>query len=216
MTMRTPRRYPPPRRPAGRGWLPVAGALWALALAAPAVTDAAEIYRTVDEHGNVVFTDVPPRPGQPGETVELQAPNFFETPPQRATGISLEAWLESQAESEPDEAATVGYERLRVAEPPHDAAIRENAGNVVIRADLQPDLRPGHAVQVYLDGALRQTAHDTTIQLVNLDRGTHSVELRVVDEAGNPLITSEPSVFHLQRRSVILQPPRPLPRASGG
>lgn len=216
MTLPTPCRHPLCRRPAGRARWPVAGALWVLALTAPAQTDAAEIYRTVDEHGNVVFTDVPPRPGEPGEAVELEAPNSYRTPPQRDTGISLEAWLESQEEPEPDEAAPVGYERLQVAQPPHDAAIRDNAGNVVIRADLQPELRPGHAVQVYIDGTLRETARDTTIQLVNLDRGTHSVELRVVDEAGTPVITSEPSVFHLHRRSVILQPPRPLPRASGG
>ena len=82
-----------------------------------------------------------------------------------------------------------------------------------MRAAIEPALAPGHAMQLYLDGTLAQAAPDTTFQLSNVDRGTHSVELRVVDGSGATLINSEPSVFHLQRRSVILQPPRP--RATG-
>jgi hypothetical protein len=191
----------------------------ALALSVAGAEAASRIYRTVDENGNVVFTDVPPRPEQPGEAVELETGNSF-TPPPRTTpaagesGVPLEDWLDGgdgAAEGEPQgveeaEQTTVNYQSLQITSPAHDAAVRENAGNVTIAAAIQPSLATGHVMQVFLDGQLRQQGHATTFQLVNLDRGTHNVQVRVVDQTGSQLISSEPSVFHLQRRSVILQP----------
>jgi hypothetical protein len=189
------------------------GALLLAVAAGPSPAAAAgKIYRTVDEDGNVVFTDVPPPPGQRGDAVELDAPNSFSPDRQTAPSMSLEAWLErDEAETAEDgdgdgAGTATRYHRLEVVTPPNDAGIRQNAGTVVVTAAVEPELAPGHALQLYLDGSLRQTSRDTTFQLVNVDRGTHAVELRVVDEAGTVLATSDPSVFHLQRRSVILQP----------
>jgi hypothetical protein len=36
-----------------------------------------QIYRTVDENGNVVFTDIPPREGDTAEQVIVEQPNSF-------------------------------------------------------------------------------------------------------------------------------------------
>lgn len=191
----------------------------ALALSVSGADAASRIYRTVDENGNVVFTDVPPRPEQPGEAVELETGNTFTPPPRTTpaggeTSVRLEDWLdggEGAAEGESQgveeaEQTTVNYQSLQITSPAHDAAVRENAGNVTIATAIQPSLATGHVMQVFLDGQLRQQGHATTFQLVNLDRGTHNLQVRVVDQSGSQLISSEPSVFHLQRRSVILQP----------
>lgn len=165
------------------------------------------IYKTVDEDGNVVFTDVPPRPDQRGETVDLNSGNSF-TPPERDNeGISLEAWRgEAPGGPEDEEEAVTRYRSLQVASPEDDAAVRNNAGNVSITAAVDPDLQPGHTLQLFLDGELQQSGGTTTFQLNNVDRGTHEVQLRIVGPGGETLLTSPGSVFHLQRRSVILQP----------
>jgi len=209
---------PPARNPEPRLRLISVLLAGALAMTSSGADAASRIYRTVDENGNVVFTDVPPRPEQPGEAVELETGNTF-TPPPRATpeagetSVRLEDWLdgdESTAAGDPqsveEDQQTVDYQSLQIASPAHDATVRENAGNVTIAAEIQPSLATGHVMQVFLDGELRQQGHTTTFQLVNLDRGTHNVQVRVVDQTGSPRISSEPSVFHLQRRSVILQP----------
>ncbi|HEX7037611.1 MAG TPA: DUF4124 domain-containing protein [Pseudomonadales bacterium] len=178
-----------------------------LVLAAGALAAESRIYRTVDENGNVVFTDVPPADGRAGRTVELGPGNTFTPPPTAASeGRSLESWLGRESDEDETEGAAIRYRSLRVAGPPHDQALRDNAGNVTVTAEVDPELAPSHVIQLYLDGALQQTGHTTRFELTNVDRGTHQVELRIVDASGNTLATSEPSVFHLQRRSVLLQP----------
>lgn len=200
-----------------RGTPPALAALLMAAglLAAVQAPAASTIYRTVDENGNVVFTDVPPKPGEPGQAVDLDRGNSF-TPPEggerrddRPTGRSLEEWLRgADGTDEEDSRASAAddYGTLRVESPANDQAVRANDGNVTVVAGVEPALQPGHTMQVYLDGALRQSGQTTTLQLVNVDRGTHTVMLRIVDGSGEPVAASEPSVFHLQRRSVLLQP----------
>ena len=166
---------------------------------------ATRIYRTVDEHGNVGFTDVPPKSEEQGQAVDLNQGSSFQPPEQPGSSRSLESWLgteDQRSEKEPNR----GYTSLSVASPAGDGALRDNAGNVTVVADLAPDLHPDHVLQLYLDGELAQSSRTPVFQLVNVDRGTHQIELRVVDAAGNTLAASEPSTFHLQRRSAILQP----------
>jgi hypothetical protein len=159
---------------------------------------AAQIYRSVDADGTVVFSDLPPSPGRTAEPVEVPAANTF-TPPAVTPG-------RTSAGDAGDGQVASPYQTLRVLDPPHDAGIRENAGNVLVTAQLEPGLRAGHILQLFVDGALHQAARATQFQLVNVDRGTHVLELRVVDGTGNTVAESEPSVFHLQRRSLIMQP----------
>jgi hypothetical protein len=174
--------------------------------------NATQIYKSIDADGNVVFSDLPPAPGTTAEPVELAPANTFTAP---AASVPGPGGPGQSGAPEDDPAAAGRYQALRVLDPPDDAGIRENAGNVAVTAELQPTLRSGHLLQLYLNGVLYQTAHAPQFQLTNVDRGTHVLELRVVDEAGNVVATSEPSVFHLQRRSLILQPApsKPAPRS---
>lgn len=185
----------------------VLAAMLALVVGAAATAAETRIYRTVDADGNVVFTDVPPAQGQASQTVELGTGNTFTAPETPAESRSLESWLGRDAQDEEEAGdAAVRYRSLRVASPAHDEGLRDNAGNVTVTAEVQPELAPSHVLALYLDGALQQTGQTTRFELSNLDRGTHRLELRILDASGNTLAASEPSVFHLQRRSLLLQP----------
>lgn len=203
-----------PRSGRTRAGLPaLTGALvCAVSLLSATTADAGTtIYRTVDENGNVVFTDVPPKSNEQGAAVKLGDSNSF-TPPaaenRSPSGRSVEEWLDGDAGDGEQERAPGGYASLQVASPANDAAVRDNAGNVTVTASVEPELATDHVMQLYLDGTLRDSGPTTSFQLTNLDRGTHEVELRIVDQGGNVLASSGPSVFHLQRRSVLLQPAR--------
>jgi hypothetical protein len=191
--------------------VPVLLALLLTAAAGRGAAEERQIYRSVDADGNVVFSDQPATPNATAEPVELPSPNTFSPPPRQGEGVRLEVWLAGD-EAREQAAASGRYQVLRIADPPDDAGLRDNAGNVTVTGELQPDLLPGHAVQLLLDGVLAQTAAQARFELVNVDRGSHSLELRVVDEAGNILISSAPSTFHLQRRSLILQPAASPPK----
>ncbi|MEQ8857052.1 MAG: DUF4124 domain-containing protein [Pseudomonadales bacterium] len=195
-----------------RTHLPTALALFAIVLATLAGNDAAaatKIYRTVDEDGNVVFTDVPPRNAEPETAVEVETPNSFAPPDIASEGKSVAEWLGNDGDPEEAEEGTVtSYQSLRIASPANDEPLRDNAGNVSVSAAIEPALGAGHVMQLYLDGKLAETGTTTSFQLSNVDRGTHNIRIAVVDATGSTLISSEPTVFHLQRRSVILQPAR--------
>ena len=167
----------------------------ALALSAPGYS---EIFRTVDAEGNITYTDQPPTNTDRrviSETVDLPTPNTFEdTTP-------YERWdPESASEDDNNETSYT----LLIVTPGHDQTVRENAGNVVIRTRINPDLDEGHTARLELNGTLTgNPVEGGSIYLNNLPRGTHRARLVVENENGRRIAESGESVFHMQRFSQL-------------
>ncbi|MEM8766484.1 MAG: DUF4124 domain-containing protein [Pseudomonadota bacterium] len=173
-------------------------ALLALALPQAATVAAGEgrIFRTVDEDGNVVFTDIPPREEVESEQIVVETPNSFaidEAVPQEARDL----WVVETPEA--GEEPTFRYTTLGVASPQDDEPIRENSGNISIIANVAPRLQSGHVMRLLMDGAVVQEGPQSTFNLANVDRGTHTIALEIVDENGRAMIRSDDSTFHMLR-----------------
>lgn len=181
----------------------LASALVGLALDSQA---ASRIYKTVDENGNVVFTDIPPRDGDKANPIAVETPNTFQTTPD---GQERAEWIVDPTDEEEAE-TSFSYRSLAITTPADDAPVRENAGNVNIMARVDPELRIGHKIRILLDGSPEQAGAQNAFILPNVDRGTHTLHAEVIDDAGNVLISSSPTTFHLQRVSA----PRPTPARS--
>jgi hypothetical protein len=168
------------------------------------------IYKTVDEDGNVVFTDTPPRADGPSETITLTSPNSFDPAEAGTEGSGRQLWIvDPDAEGE---ASGEFYGALSVTSPADDESIRENAGNVTVTVKLEPpNLQPGHRIRLLLDGSPTGGTNTTgRFALSNVDRGTHSLKAEVVDDAGKLIYAGPSSTFHLQRYSVLNAPKRPV------
>jgi len=175
---------------------------------------AAQIYKVTDADGNVVFTDVPPRPGEQADEVELGSSSTFEIEEALPEGSSATSWSSASSDDEdPEDFQQFGYEMLQVVSPENDSSVRENAGNVVVSIAINPELRPGNRFQLEMDGKVIRTSTTKRMNLTEVDRGTHVLRAHVIDDSGDRLISSEPSVFHLSRYSVLTAPnqPRPAP-----
>jgi hypothetical protein len=181
--------------------------------AGPVAAAESPIYRSIDKDGNVVFSDTPPATGRKAETVELGDPNVFRAEQHAPPPSSDRAWAWDMEAEDADPAAerdgAYAYRSLRVAAPGHDEPVRDNAGNVTIVADVDPPLRPGHRIELYLDGQYVRSQADPAFQLHELDRGTHTVQFQLLDASGTPILTSEPSTFHMLRYAPLLAPNRP-------
>jgi hypothetical protein len=165
-----------------------------------AVTATAEIFRTVDEHGNVVFSDIPPPPSQASEPVTVNPVNTFNLPAPEVAAPAPEADVPEVAQ----------YDRLTILAPTNEETVRENAGNVTVAVALTPPLRAGDQLVLYMDGNRSPVrAQGTSFRLENVNRGTHTIGVRVIDDAGRVAAEAETSTFHLQRVSI-----RKSPRAS--
>ena len=165
-------------------------------IAALSLPAQAEIFKTVDEHGNVVFTDIPPREDdENAEQIIIENPNSFavdEAIP------NADEWIvepEEGAEEEPP----FSYKTLEIVSPADDEPVRENAGNITIVTNLNPRLQRGHRVRLMMDGAVVQEGSQASFDLANVDRGTHTIAVEIVDERGQVLIRSEQSTFHMLR-----------------
>jgi hypothetical protein len=86
---------------------------------------------------------------------------------------------------------------------------------------VSPELRAGHRLRATLDGAAREGVFaDNTLRLSDMERGTYTLQVEVVDESGRPLAASAPIVFHYHKHSALAPKgpgiyPRPTPPPSG-
>jgi hypothetical protein len=176
----------------------------ALVLATLTVSTTAQVYRWVDDSGQVHFGDRPPADG--AEQVRLP-PSSTYAPRQ------LPSTLGEEKQDEPGEAAeTVAYTTVKIVRPADDGTIRDNTGRVELEVTLEPPLQEGHRLAVLVDGrSVFDQLTTTSVALTNVDRGTHNIQVKVLDADGSQLISSKPVTFHLHRASV-LTPPRPAPR----
>jgi hypothetical protein len=154
---------------------------------------AAEVYKSVDEHGNVEFSDQ----ASPGaELIEVEELQTIEAPPPPSI-------LTPPAQSEP----VSFYTRVAVVSPAHDEAVRQNDGNITVSVIVEPMLSPGDHIALFLDGQEIAAAASTSIPLENIDRGTHQLQVEVRAANGTVRIRSESVTFHLLRHAI----PRPQP-----
>lgn len=176
-------------------------------LFAGALPAAGAIYRTVDEDGNVVFTDVPPK--ETSKAVKLDNHNDYtppaaETAPRNTGGTG---WLADE-DADQQDTAHPGYSSITIAHPGDDAAVRENAGNLTVTIESEPalDTNLGHSIEVLLDGESAATADGASVTLTNIDRGTHTLSANIVDSSGSVLGSSGTVTFHMLRYSQLNPP----------
>ncbi len=152
------------------------------------------VYRSLDEEGNPVFSDEPSPDAEALELREVQT-------------VPAEGNLKFEYTPAEKETPTA-YEDLSFSSPLDDTAVRENAGNLVVTLVSKPALRPGHRVVLYLDGEEVGRGMQTTFNLENLDRGTHTLSAEIA-HGDKVLIESESVTFTLLRHSE--QHPKPAP-----
>lgn len=154
---------------------------------------AAEVYKQVDENGNVIFTDTP---GKGAEKVDVQPTNIQNFP--KATKIA------PQREQPKD---TFSYKTMNIIAPRNDTTIRD-PGDVLVRVELSPGLQRAHQVRFTDNGEpLGEPSRKLSIQLINLSRGTHMLQAEVLDQQGKALISSAAVVVYVHRNTIINNPP---------
>ena len=164
----------------GRGFL----LMWLL-IALPA---AAQIYKYTDASGNTAYSNQPPD-GVKTQPVEL--PPLNSVAPQAPSAPAGEA-----SNREPPRSA---YEVLELTGLPTDEALRANNGTFTVSVLIKPRLQAPHLFRLLLDGQpYGQSSNVPILQLVNIDRGEHSLAVQVID--GEHIIQQSPTqTFTVQR-----------------
>lgn len=175
-------------------FLPSSALLVLCLLASPA---GAAIYSWTDAQGNRVYSD---QPHSNAQTIELGPTNVIApTPAPPATS-------NQQPAHQPP--AGNAYRELRITSPADDSNLRSNDGSLTVSVQTDPPLSPNHVLKVSVDGVLSDggapgngaATRQLTVQ--NIDRGSHSVAVVVLNARGEQVQSSAPVTVHLQRTSL--------------
>ncbi len=163
----------------------------------------AEIYKSINADGEVVYSDTPTKGA---ETVKMPALPTY-TPPPVPTSSTAPVQAPEKKEY---------YETFAFVSPANEETVRNNLGVMNIDAKLTPPLqaRLGHRVQFYLNGdPYGKPVGKTSMTISNLDRGEYTLSAAVLASDGTALITTDDVVVFMKRHS-ILNPPN-APSAGG-
>ena len=153
----------------------------------------AQIYKTTDADGNVVFTDQPPAGSTPTESIDLPATNPTPPPPVIAP-INPEP-SPQQTEPTPIE--------ISITSPANESTIPMGGGMFDVVAAASPALALGQTLQLLMDGSPQGSPQTTaTWKLENVLRGPHDLVVQRLDSSGKVLATSDPVRVYVLRPGI--------------
>jgi hypothetical protein len=157
------------------------------------VTDAfSGVYKHTNPDGSVTFSDVPAKKDE--KPIKLPPTSTYSPPPPPPR---------TESTTRPKPAMTeTNYESVSITSPSNDTAVRNNAGNLTINFNVKPSLKPGHSYVLLMDGKKVGEGTGGSVQLTNLDRGSHTFTVQVVDANQEMIIQSTDVLVHLQRAVV--------------
>ena len=151
----------------------------------------AQVYRSVDENGNAVFSDTPPTDGSSSEKLSTGTTNTLAAPPQvhRPAPVIEEKEIEYKVE---------------VVEPVQDTTIPVGyVGNFLVSAKVTPTLPSGASAKLQMDNlAAGEPLSALSWSLNNTFRGTHILTVTITDADGSTLAVSNPRTVHVMRTSI--------------
>ena len=159
----------------------------------------ADIYRVVDENGNVTYTDQPPQDGaQPMDLPDLSVIQT-ETPPEPPPVREEE---KSGAMSSREMRRL--YNDFTITQPQDEETFWGTANTVVVGWGGSAPLQAGMTVKLYVDGVAQDVTGSNNISLT-LDRGAHTVRVELFNGGRRPLVTSPTVTFFVKQASIGLR-----------
>ena len=165
---------------------------WLILLSALSATAAsgAPAWTWVDANGTVHFSDKPV-PG--ARQVELAGAQGFGQ--QAPTGISRAPT--------PNIVANAPYQSLEVVSPAEQETLWNIGGTLTVQVSILPSFAPGHRYDLAYDGRrLNLNTTSAVVRLPDVFRGQHTLQIVVIDGAGQEVTRSANRTFYVQQTSV--------------
>lgn len=155
-----------------------------------------KVYYWVDDSGKMHFSDTA-APGTEEITTTSQNLLSSDRVASKTTDSNSDA-----VNTESQEMAVIDY-KADIISPKNDMPIRSNNGTLEIHVKISPEKENTQKLQLYLDGtALGSPQISSTIRALNIDRGTHQVQVYLLDEKGKTLTKTQIITVHLLRASL--------------
>ena len=136
------------------------------------------VYRVIDEHGNVTFTD---NPGLGGEALELSPLPGLPPALRAATDNHMNTPAVARPRGKPGQ-PFMPYDHFSIALPQQGSYVAD--GMTAVEMAIAPPLREDHTVRLLVDGAISQSAlHSDVFWLTGLSSGQHELQGELLDSS---------------------------------
>ena len=182
--------------------------LMACSLGMPGNAMSAQVYKVVDEDGNVTYTDKPPADGS--QPIKLAPISIVEAP-------TYEQPDKDDANGEEGKEMSLQYLRKEYADfaiiaPKQEESVWHPDTAITVAWNTRFQLQEGMQVTIYIDGTQQSKSSDQIIAVPQLDRGEHKVEAQLTDSKNRRIATAEPITFFVRRPGLNNNRARPAPR----
>lgn len=157
-----------------------------------------KVYKKINPDGSVEFTDVPTGNS---EEIKVKEPTTYHAPK-----INLPREKPKASKS------ALVYSDIRIITPTQDQTYTDNTGNVTVQVSLTPGLNTlsKHRVRYQLGDETR-TSTSLSETFANVERGSHQLQVTVVDAEGEAISPVATTTFHVKRYFKKPAPPPPPP-----
>lgn len=152
----------------------------------------AEMYKWVDEQGNVHFSDQPVNKG----AKTYNPPPLVTVPAGPAQDFSKPGTSDKAEEK----ITNIEY-KISISSPSNNQALPQGATTVNVQIQLEPALDPkaAHQVALFIDGKQHGQGTSLSYSISDLYRGAHTASANVVDSEGKTIAKSGSITFYVQR-----------------
>jgi len=169
--------------------------VWIVSLMTIICAAYAQVFTWTDSQGVVHFSDNP----HPGAE-KLTIPDTQTFSPPTSTPRN-QVTPQNQDDSDDKE---VQYTKIVITQPLNQSTIRNNQGSVTVAIELDPPkLGSGDKLQMIFDGTpLGEPQSSNSFELKGIDRGSHTITVKIVNGEGTELLSSDGITIYMQRPRV--------------
>lgn len=162
--------------------------LLGLALVLGAGAQESKIYKTVDEDGNVIYTDR--KPSDDAQPMSLPDLTVADPPAARPQLVTPERDTESAEVT------------LSIESPQPEEHIHGTENNTLpVRLSSSIEMPNSASIILYLDGEAQQPMRSLSTRIPGIDRGEHTLRAEMVTRGGRVIASAEPVVFYMRQAS---------------
>jgi Domain of unknown function (DUF4124) len=130
----------------------------------------AQVYKHIDEKGNVTFSD---KKSPAAATVDISGINISKSV---ETSIRPDAVV-----PEPTQHDKPTYKILVISAPKDGSIIPNGLVPLTVSTDIRPKLQEAHILQLLVDGNIHSESQSGSLTLSSVNRGKHTLQVKIVD-----------------------------------
>jgi hypothetical protein len=171
----------------------------------------AQVYKTVDENGNVTYTDTPPADGS--GPIELRPISVIEAPTyEKAAKADEESTTGEESKEMTLKVLRRSYKDFSIIAPQPEESIWNPEVFISVAWRVGNQLQPGMTVTVSVDGKQYAKTTEQVVQVNLRDRGEHKVTAELKDSKNRLIATAEPVIFYIMQPGLGNTRLRAVPR----